>query len=96
MAALASLLALARSRSSAAMPSVLNKLNSISIADRPTSFKRTALYVYELCLSDLSELDTRSVATAAARLELLYPDRSYQVNRRLSDLLVLLDVASVG
>jgi glucose/arabinose dehydrogenase/mono/diheme cytochrome c family protein len=95
LASLASLLALARSRSPAVMPSILNRLNGISIADQPASFKRTALYVYELCLSDLSALDAQSAVAAAAKLEPLYPDSSNQVNRRLSDLLVRLDVASV-
>ncbi len=95
VAFLASLLALARGGLPHTVPSILNKLNGISLDDRTTSFKLTALYLYELCLSDLSTLDRRLVAATAATLERLYPDRSYQVNRRLSDLLVQLEVASV-
>ena len=94
LASMSSLLALARSGSPAVMPSVLNRLNEIPLVDQPVSFKRTALYVYELCLADPSELDANAVARATVRLESLYPDPSSRLNQRLSRLLVRLGVAS--
>jgi putative heme-binding domain-containing protein len=93
-AALASLLALARSQHAESYAEILNRLNRLTLDEASRSQKLTAIYTYALCLEEIAAepalFDSELLADVAKRLNALYPQREYLVNQPLSMLLVKL------
>lgn len=82
------LLALARSNRPELHSHIVGRLNAIDWRQATRTEKLSALYCYWRCMRDDAELPTQLVADAVRRLNELYPDRSYRVNRLLSEILV--------
>ena len=84
------LLAVARSNNGQLRGRVLERLNQIAWPTLTEADKTTALYVYWLCLAELHDLDSRLASDVTKRLDRLYPQPQYRVNRLLSEILVAL------
>ena len=67
-------------------------LGRIDLTKLRRSQKQTALYAYDL-LTQSSEASEPSVSAAADHVASIYPDRSYLVNRRASELLCSLETS---
>ena len=74
-------------------PRIVARLVNLPFGELTTEQKRMALYAFTLC--DVSSLDAQLKRRLAEKLEPLYPQRSSILNRRLSQLLVELQVPSV-
>lgn len=92
--AVAALLSLARSKNEELRPAVVDRLNQLSLSDASRDDKLKALQAYWICLGE--EIGSGQLTDAAReKLNEMYPDPSYAVNRLLSELLVRLHAESV-
>ena len=87
------LLALARC-SSSVHPKIVTRLNELPLTKGSRSEKLAALQAYSLCIGQLPKSSDLLLATEQ-KLNRLYPDREFAVNRLLSELLVRLESESV-
>ncbi|MCG8652295.1 MAG: c-type cytochrome [Pirellulales bacterium] len=87
--AVRALLSLARTRQAKRMPPVVQRLNQLPIQWASTSIKLAALQAYSLCLDDeLIQRESETISLTRDKLNAMYPDKTYPVNRLLSELLV--------
>jgi putative heme-binding domain-containing protein len=77
-------LALARSEEPANQAAVLARLNALPLKDASDTQKLAALQACKLCLDQAKALDPKLRAATTRRLEALYPDERWEVNRSLS------------
>ena len=95
LAALTSMLALARSHSDPDRARIIARINALPLGKLPTMNQEIAAYTYQLCLHETDSMDAALLRSTAERLDLLYPSTSPGLHRILRELLVKLDVPSV-
>ncbi len=82
-------MSLSRSGQAELYPAILRRLNELAIDPMPRSEKLIALQAYSLCLTPgIVATEHELLSAIREKLAPMYPNRSYLVNRSLSDLLV--------
>lgn len=95
-AAVRSLLALSRVKNPDWSSEIVARLNEIAGDMRSRTNKLILLQAYSLCMTQAwMEGHREPLAVARAKIDAMYPDRSYLVNRTLSDLAVRLKTPNV-
>ncbi len=89
-AALTALMSLARATDLPLLPQVVTRLNELTAPGLTPSQKLLALRSYTICLDRLETVDSKLAAAALRKLDAIYPDVSFEINRSLSRLIVRL------
>ena len=86
---------LARSGASDIRPAIIKKLNGFSLGQMSPRALQTAVYTYQLCLTEDAKLSPEQKRTAISKIEALYPMSNFDTNRILGEMLVAFDSPTV-